>query len=981
MPDLENDNEQVNDQSVVYEGFPFISNVDNYVQTELTYRAENRNRAATPYIKITPGFSSNSTPGGKIVMKGIEAPNDRDPSTYKFNELYRPDAFYRPLAGVKNVTVDYKNAYGSTRKATISWVCHSVEDLERLSPYFLNPGYTVLIEWGWSDMAKAMITNDPGIKLDNAFRYGKAGQRFTNGNYDCMLGVTTNYSFSMNRDGGFECTTEVISAGYLMEGMTIPNQFTTDSTDARKRFLMSPAGGGLNEDQANEQVKNETELKESTEDARVETLQYFLTERLHTKIKADKDIYNNANNVYDDYFIYNPIEGHEDDSLANAYISENIDDDKKTIDDVKVVTPDKTELVYQQKEILGSWVDPFSGLLVLTTDYIDDPSKPKVLKTTKGTQKEIETIVRPAQYASWGYIEDEILNPHINIATSNSKKTYFKFDSRNSKIAMHKNLRTTDLGVCLIPYDGARVPDIRRGETNDDTYNYGYPRRILINLDYFRETMLNATTVMEGVLAIWSGINDACVNYWNFKLKTTDQFYDDTDRQEQLKDSDRINQIVPKTNVYVTAEPMTLQSSRELAPDENESALNKYSIIDINYADKVVGKNKIEDGNVYIFRTKGFSIQGSENKFTSVVRNINFQSKLSSQAALNVFYSAQNSDGKVMGTPQTNTFRSLYDFTIGEATNNILKDTFALRPLKIDSPKMDNVDGVPLREPGTTTELVLQEQSPYGETLQRFLPIANGDIKPKRFVYDVSIPSKKEFIHLTGIEGMKIAVLLNDPPHPAINSTALVPLDCDVELEGISGLRIGNVFTIDHLPSIYQKKGVFQIIGITDTVDKNSWVTKLKSQFRVFNDVKYKPLSAVPKSSRNVSNIPIGNITPDELVFYNKKQIHLKTTDEVVDFEALKTKNKNLREVLLNANAYSMKYFNKVVTVTDIHRKREESIANPGSKHLTWEGADLRSDKYTAAERVNFEAYLKTQADYVLYHFGTGWHFHIEVRA
>jgi len=53
---------------------------------------------------------------------------------------------------------------------------------------------------------------------------------------------------------------------------------------------------------------------------------------------------------------------------------------------------------------------------------------------------------------------------------------------------------------------------------------------------------------------------------------------------------------------------------------------------------------------------------------------------------------------------------------------------------------------------------------------------------------------------------------------------------------------VGNIFTIDHIPKIYQDKGVFQIVGITETLDKNSWITKIRSQFRVFNNVNYMKL-------------------------------------------------------------------------------------------------------------------------------------------
>src|ERR1035437_7147944 len=142
-----------------YEGFPFISNIDGFVQDELANRALYRLREKnTPFVKITPGFSTNGEASGKIILKGIESIDSGDPSTYKFKDLYRPDSAFRPLAGVKSLTISYLNAMGSIKKATFTWVCHTLQHLERLSPFFLTPGVTMFIEYGWSDYADRKST-------------------------------------------------------------------------------------------------------------------------------------------------------------------------------------------------------------------------------------------------------------------------------------------------------------------------------------------------------------------------------------------------------------------------------------------------------------------------------------------------------------------------------------------------------------------------------------------------------------------------------------------------------------------------------------------------------------------------------------------------------------------------------------------------------------------------------------------------------
>ena len=57
---------------------------------------------------------------------------------------------------------------------------------------------------------------------------------------------------------------------------------------------------------------------------------------------------------------------------------------------------------------------------------------------------------------------------------------------------------------------------------------------------------------------------------------------------------------------------------------------------------------------------------------------------------------------------------------------------------------------------------------------------------------------------------------------------------------------------------------MFQIVGITETIDKNSWITKIRSQFRVFNNVNYTKLRGTTTTTGvlhddNVSDNPNPN--------------------------------------------------------------------------------------------------------------------------
>ena len=72
------------------------------------------------------------------------------------------DIPYRPVAGVKDISIEYKGGgmrLGATRTAEISWTCWTYDDLDRLTPHILHTGNTVFIDWGWSGVGDINPTN------------------------------------------------------------------------------------------------------------------------------------------------------------------------------------------------------------------------------------------------------------------------------------------------------------------------------------------------------------------------------------------------------------------------------------------------------------------------------------------------------------------------------------------------------------------------------------------------------------------------------------------------------------------------------------------------------------------------------------------------------------------------------------------------------------------------------------------------------
>lgn len=143
----------------------------------------------------------------------------------------------KPMPGITSVSIDNIGAYGSLRKATINFQCWDIKQLEILETLYMRPGYTLLLEFGRTtyinDKDKLINVDD-----DKEF-FNKNGisnlQEYLNslyiksvnqeGNYDAFFGYITNYAWSARSDGGYDCKTELISTGELLESLKVNYSF------------------------------------------------------------------------------------------------------------------------------------------------------------------------------------------------------------------------------------------------------------------------------------------------------------------------------------------------------------------------------------------------------------------------------------------------------------------------------------------------------------------------------------------------------------------------------------------------------------------------------------------------------------------------------------------------------------------------------------------------------------------------------------
>lgn len=140
----------------------------------------------------------------------------------------------RPMPGITSIDVKSKSAYGSLREVVVNFNCWDIRQLEDLELLYMRPGYTVLVEWGWLpyldnngslrnniDFTQNDIINKTPTKEDLFKNIYDTAVKTYNGNYDAMFGYVKNYSWSAREDGGYDCTTTLISVGEVLESLKV----------------------------------------------------------------------------------------------------------------------------------------------------------------------------------------------------------------------------------------------------------------------------------------------------------------------------------------------------------------------------------------------------------------------------------------------------------------------------------------------------------------------------------------------------------------------------------------------------------------------------------------------------------------------------------------------------------------------------------------------------------------------------------------
>lgn len=252
--------------------FPEINQIRTFVQKELIRRRESASdpRAndlkensfvpSTPFVKLTACAEIKGQ--GNFLTLGLHGYNGDPLNT--FETMYGREEFIGytysnggqvkvivpdsvangayPPPGITGATIN-RAMIGQPFTAVINWTCYTQKQLEFLRNYFATPGLYLVFEWGHKSIENStqfspldFSNGDIINRLVDNVDVGRERQIDdillpARGNYDYIVGQTSDFSITIGANNSYNCSTSIMSIGEATYGIkSEESHITTNDT-------------------------------------------------------------------------------------------------------------------------------------------------------------------------------------------------------------------------------------------------------------------------------------------------------------------------------------------------------------------------------------------------------------------------------------------------------------------------------------------------------------------------------------------------------------------------------------------------------------------------------------------------------------------------------------------------------------------------------------------------------------------------------
>jgi hypothetical protein len=710
------------------------------------------------------GYGFNNSENGPSVIGYVPSSGKYGVHTID-NDLGKSDyPIHVPAPEIEKIQVTIQKEH--FRRATIDWVCFSKKQLEYMTPYFLVPGISCIMEWGWNHYDPTSLLDLTDTQLleriwSNPYPLYTKHILKSRGNYDVIFGIITHFEWSI--DGlKIRCKTEVTSKDRIYSGLVVDCGIVEEKKDVGVKPF-----GGLPEFFKNVLVKFK-EVNINKNPYEIPELNKFVS---YIAKKYPKN--------WNDY-------------VYGIFYGRDLKDKGSAIQD----KPNKDYDFDHKKKNEELWLN-----LGLVLEAINFHSAG--LRTVNDNQMfNID-------------IDDVVIGSHPNLISTNGsvclipndiapkyfcgdKGPQFAKNSNNFNIGDFDKLKPCSLKKPLLLKSVAQ----NKAKTGDDK---------IALADY------RLRTVCYQPAAIYRDNIDEIINSVRYANSNTDNTFEFPFNKDMSSPGDK---PYPSRysgylkNIYVNHKFLVglLDKSDEIKTyykfiekileGINISCGNfwDFRIID-STGDYKLPETKAAPMKIVDYKFMHFSNRGTVYTFDyydadSLLLGLNFKPTLSNAAAIRSLYAPTNNPDSVVKL--TNGSNELLDYQF--------KDRLKLaQEIKGTTPSKDN----PSTNYDTTLGLLQQLKPPEGS-----YQITNGDL-----IRRLVLPNTEILAFLLDDEDEE-----NNPKY-----TGIMPhIQASFTIQGIGGLRTFMMFLVRNLPEPYSHKNiVFRIVDVQETIEAGKWITNI----------------------------------------------------------------------------------------------------------------------------------------------------------
>lgn len=696
----------------------------------------------------------------------------------------------------------------------LQFTVNSKEQLEFLTPFLLHPGNTVIFEFGYSDRNTTMngdlfsngdveefLTDIIYKKKDNVSSvtvgslgdgtdvngfFKKRQQRVfeSNGNYEYLVGVINNFDFKLNQDFGFDITIDVWSI--------------------TKTILSSPSGGNITVQSSNTITANQEAILKNKEK---EIRNFILDSTNNPNEFSDSVITMDTSRGRVRYITFRKIL-----EYLGRFDTELKYETTRVSLNPYLVSSDNSCILFRKQfpTLANVKLNEENGYVKYNKDDIGRITTPNTIIPLSeidfkigASQEEIDTIIEEARLQA---NSERALGLEVGVSSLSSgllgrglwqTGAALVGSQLTRREAVLESQEAREVRANILKSYKPFIFDIT--DTEGDIKNIYYDTELFIG--HFINYNGKTNDVLKQII---SDINYATKNIWDLKLL---EAFDLTDNQTPQKEiiqsfSSRKIDNFDRSQTYTFKFNQQQSIVTELSFDLGLEGL----IADQIYFESINQTDNSEEGvklNLLLFEKheKGIRLEDKRNK------------KIESLYTENPELKGGGSGLSDIPQEATGSFKSLYN---QDPTSYLLS-------VGVDDENQFQRSLLNLANDPNNSE------KSYEEIINRAGGTLIPLIEPNYEVYRKAMKDDKYIQSSNDNEQSD-----EDEDKPKLGGVnPLLLSNLSITMPGIGGVQPLQFFNTDGLPDVYDKRGDFCIMSLTQTITPSEWTTSITAAFRV----------------------------------------------------------------------------------------------------------------------------------------------------